>query len=103
MKLKIKALTNQNVCIDTYTYPPYSDIECELDIKDIPIYSKSFEEWEIIAPIVLDNKDVVCTTLCIDEHDEQSKPQSEISKENKLKEIKANDGTRKKATRQTKV
>ena len=52
---------------------------------------------------ILDNKDVVCTTLCIDEHDEQSKPQSEISKENKSKEIKANDGTRKKATRQTKV
>ena len=54
MKLKIKALTNQNVCVDTFTYPPNSRIECELDTRQIPTYAKAFDEWEIIDPVVVE-------------------------------------------------
>ena len=90
MKLKIKALTNQNVCIDTYTYPPFSDIECELDTKDIPIYSKAFEQWEIIDPVVqvieniktIENpKKELSVNKNIDKV--KSKPKSNISTKNK--------------------
>lgn len=48
MKLKIRAYTNQNVSVGAFDYPPYSNIECELDSKQLPIYAQAFETWEII-------------------------------------------------------
>ena len=51
MKLKIRAITNQNVSIGVFDYPPYSTLECEIDSKHLPTYAKAFEEWEIIDEI----------------------------------------------------
>lgn len=74
MKLKIKAITNQNVCVGAFMYPPYSDIEVELDTKQIPTYAKSFDSWEIIDPVVMTiDENKVETTLETNNDEKQYK------------------------------
>lgn len=79
MKLKIKAFTNQNVTVGAFDYPPYSNIECELDSKQLPIYARAFDSWEIVEPetIEVEAKDYKVETVEIKDDNENVK-QTEV-------------------------
>lgn len=79
MKLKIRAFTNQNVTVGAFDYPPYSDIECELDSKQLPIYARAFDSWEIIEPetIVVEAKDYKVEPV-ENENDKENIEQGEV-------------------------
>jgi hypothetical protein len=96
MKLKIKAYTNQNVSIGVFDYPPYSELECEIDSKHLPTYAKAFDSWEIIEPekIILKETEYKVEPVVENKDDKQNTEQG--------KEQPKGQGPKKVATKQSK-